>query len=381
MKNKPTPQAENSCSDVAKSLMAAALLLPLVGTPAHAESAPEKSTIAYKYLDYLDSQPDAERISVKAHGLLLTAPLSESWSFSGTLVRDAVSGASPRYHTSRLTGMEDLRKGYSLGVTNYSSTGTATATATYSTESDYISRSISGTLMRYTDDSKNTALTFGVGLARDAINPSNLIVTDEKKRVNDLMLGVTQVLTPVDIAQVNVRHSRGTGYFSDPYKAFDERPRERNISTVLTRWNHHFKSVDGTLRTSYRYYTDSYKIKAHTLGFEYAQVGPDGWTVTPQLRWHSQGAAWFYVPANPGRNGVTFPDPEAVYYTEDQRMSSFGAVTLGMKVSRQISSAWLMDVKYEHYKQKASWSTIGQGDDRLADFKTRSVQVGLSYQF
>lgn len=381
MNTQSKPAMDNKPFSLHASLMSAALMLPLAVASVHAETAPEKSTLSYKGLDYLDSQPDSDRISVKAHALMLTTPINDDWSFTGTVVNDAVSGASPRYHTQRLTKMHDERHGYSAGITHYMPTGTLTATANYSSESDYLSKSLSATGVWYTDESKNTALTAGLGITRDEINPNNHAVVGERKRVNDLMLGVTQVFTPTDIGQLNLRYSQGSGYYSDPYKAFDERPRERNISTVLVRWNHHFEALNGTLRSSYRYYSDTYKIRAHTLGFEYAQVLGQGWTLTPLTRLYSQSAAWFYVPYQPDPDtGQTFPAETATYYTEDQRMSGFGALTLGLKVSRQLSPSWLVDVKFEQYKQKAQWGHAG-GDLALPVFKARSVQLGLSYQF
>lgn len=365
-----------------KALLAAALLLPLTATPAHAESAPEKTTVSYKHLDYLDSQPDADRIRVRANALLVTAPMGDSWSFTGGYVTDSISGASPRYHTRQLTPMRDFRRGTTLGVTRYMSEGTLTLTGVQSDESDYLSRSVSATGTWFTDASKNTALTAGIGLTRDEINPNNKVVVDERKRVNDLMVGLTQVLSTNDILQVTLRHARGNGYYSDPYKLFESRPRERNASTMLVRWNHHFESMDSTLRMSYRYYTDSFEIRSHTLDLQYAQPLAGGWTVTPLLRLYSQNAAWFYVPVDPARGErPTFPSPDAVYFSEDQRLSAFGAVTAGVKLAKQITSSLAVDLKYEHYRQRGSWAVSGKGDDGLAPFNARSLQVGFTYQF
>jgi len=365
-----------------KSLMTAALLLPLTVVPAKAESSPEKTTLGYKYLDYLDSQPDADRIAVKAHAFELIQPISDQWSLSATAVNDAVSGASPQYHTTKaaLTRMKDMRRGYSLGATRYMTSSTLTVTGSYSGESDYISHSISATGSWFTDDTKNTAVSAGLAVTHDLITPNNPDVAGGTKNINDVMLGVTQVFTPVDIVQVNLRHSNGNGYFSDPYKFLDERPRERNVSTLLTRWNHHFASLDGTLRTSYRYYSDTYKVRAHTLGFEYAQELGSGWTVTPLVRLHSQSAAWFYTRYNPSPDfGITIPTGSI--YSQDQRLSAFGALTTGLKVSRQVTPALLVDLKYENYRQRSEWARGNQGDPGLAPFYAKSLQVGFSYQF
>lgn len=365
----------------AHSLLAAALLLPLVPGAARAETAPQETTVSYKYLDYQDSQPGADRVGVKAHALAVTAPLGESWSFDANAVTDAVSGASPRYHTQRLTPLEDRRNAFGLAVTRYLPRGSLTVGGNHSKESDYLSRSLSASFTWFTDEGKNTALLAGLGATRDEINPSNGIVQGERKAIDEVMAGVTQVLTPTDIAQVIVRHSRGRGYYSDPYKAWDERPRRRNASTLLLRWNHHLEATDASVRSSYRYYTDSFGLRAHTLGLEFEQpLGPQ-WSVTPLVRLYTQDAASFYVPYNPGPTGQTFPDPGARYYTQDQRLSAFGAVTAGLKVAWHPVPAWTVDAKVEKYRQQAGWALGGGGDPGLARFDAFSFQLGVSHRF
>ena len=260
--------------------------------------------------------------------------------------------------------------------------GVLTISHVHSAESDYLSKSVSVTALWYTDDSKNTAITAGVGGTRDTINPSNQIVVNERKSINDLMLGATQVLSQNDIAQVIARYSSGHGYYSDPYKAFDERPRERDARSLLFRWNHHLPSFESTMRWSYRWYQDSFGIRAHTLGLEYAQPLLDGrWIVTPLFRYYTQTAANFYVPVNPEPNGITFPPETATYYSEDQRLSAFGARTVGIKSAHRITRDTWIDVKVEAYRQRAEWALSGQGDRALAPFGARSVQLGLTVQY
>ncbi len=362
-------------------LLAAALALPCLAAPALAETAPQETTLAYKRLDYQDSQPDADRVRIKAHALSLTAPVGESWSFDATAVTDAVSGASPRYHTQRISPLEDRRDAATLGLTRYLPRGSVTVAGSYSTESDYVSRSLSATLAWFTDESKNTTLTAGVGVTRDQINPTNGVVSGERKAVNEVMAGITQVLTPSDLVQATVRHARGNGYYSDPYKAWDERPRDRNATSLLLRWNHHVAATDASARTSYRYYTDSFGLRAHTLGLEFEQPVGGGWAVTPLARLYSQNAASFYVPYDPNGAGQTFPDAQAKYYTQDQRLSAFGAVTTGIKLAWQVTPSWTVDAKFEKYRQRGHWALQGRGDPGLAPFNASSLQLGMAYPF
>ncbi|MFM7784819.1 MAG: hypothetical protein ACKPE6_09285, partial [Gammaproteobacteria bacterium] len=60
----PSP-AEGSTRSVGQSLLLAALALPGI-QPALAENPPERTTIAWKYLDYQDMQPGWDRVGVKA---------------------------------------------------------------------------------------------------------------------------------------------------------------------------------------------------------------------------------------------------------------------------------------------------------------------------
>jgi hypothetical protein len=94
-------------------VLAAALLLPGVVAPAaHAETAPEQGMVALKLSNYRDWQPGLERIKVDAPSLYMLAPLDAHWSLEASLVNDAVSGASPRYHSaiSGASKMDDSRK-------------------------------------------------------------------------------------------------------------------------------------------------------------------------------------------------------------------------------------------------------------------------------
>lgn len=363
-----------------KALLTAALLIPQLSL---AESAPERATLSYKYLDYLDSQPEADRIQVKAHALSAILPINEAWSFSGTLVADTVSGASPDYHTQGLTSMHDERNMVEAAITRYFENASLAVSASQSRESDYISKSLSIT-GAYQSEDRNTTLTAGAGFTHDNIDAPSLDVVGETKNIQDVLFGVTQVFTRNDIGQLMLRHATGSGYYTDPYKAFDKRPTTRNNSTVLLRWNHHIENFDSTLRFSYRYYTDTFAINAHTLGLEYAHPMPHDWTLTPILRLHSQSAASFYVEVDPELQAAgqfTYPAETAVHYSEDQRLSAFGAITLGLKVKKQLSPDLSMDVKYESYKQRSRWSLNDDASVGLAPFNARSLQIGMTYQF
>lgn len=383
--------------------VAAAMTLPSVQF-ASAETPPERGTVSFKYLNYQDSQSgdtartsgmSRDRIGVNALSVMGVMPFAGKWSVGVSFLEDSVTGASPAYHSSGFPAKNnatsgasgELRHAVDLELTRYYPQGSMTVGSSYSKESDYISRSASlqGSLL---SEDKNTTFTLGGSYNDDLIdlNRPNVVtvkqqVAGEKKQVAAAIVGMTRVLTKQDIVQLTLGYSYGSGYYTDPYKDPDNRPRNRNNTTFFTRWNHHFDGLDGTGRISYRYYSDTFGIRAHTLGAEYVQPLRRGWTVTPLLRLYTQSEADFYVSAASAET-ATIPTPPggAVYYTEDQRLSAFGALTFGLKVSKQLSSDWLVDLDIERYEQRDEWSQIGKGDPGVATFHARTIKVGLSRQ-
>ena len=376
------------------ALFAAAMALPL-SNAAFAEAAPEKGIVAFKYLNYpdKDGSPDFDRVKVNAYSVMAMAPIAGKWSITTSYVNDSVSGASPGEHTSYsgnfISGaskMTDRRQAVDVGLTRYFPRGTITLGNSYSKEHDYISRGYSAQGSLSTED-KNTTFTLGGSYTTDTINPTHQTGEYDKRSVA-AFAGVSQVLTKTDIVQLNLGYTRGKGDFTDHYKNWDLRPDRRESKTVMTRWNHHFDGPDGTSHLSYRYYTDSFGIRAHTFSLEYLQSLPGEWTITPSVRFSSQTAADFYFPFDPAATyGDGMSDAAINAYnagqpsSADQRLSAFGALTLGIKVEKRIAKDWLVDLKYENYKQRARWSMTGGGDPGLKPFNATFIQVGISKEF
>jgi hypothetical protein len=363
------------------AVLAAALALPGVVA---AETAPSEGLVAFKYLWYHDLQPGLSRVTVSSPSVYTLLPVGSDWAVEGTLVADVVSGATPRYHTaiSGASRMSEERGAGELKLTRYFRRAALGFGVAYSGEHDYKSGAGNFDLRLSTEDN-NTTLAFGAGFTSDRIDSRDGNVSGATRQANDFLLGLTQVLSAADVARVNVTHARGRGYFSDPYKLLDVRPRRRNQTAVLTQWNHAFAG-ETTLRTIYRYYTDSFGVNAHTVGFELAQGVGDGWTLTPALRYYMQSAADFYFDPDydptlgaPVPRGYLANPP--VYSSADQRLSAFGAITAGLRVDRRFGP-WSVDFRYDYYQQRGNWR-IGGGSPGLDPFTAHIVQVGVAKRF
>jgi hypothetical protein len=317
------------------------------------------------------------------------SPIAGVWSVEAGVTTDTISGASPLYHSQALTEMHDKRTGQELQVTRYFSRGSLTFGYSSSIESDYISQGYAAQGKISTEDN-NTTFNFGLGLSNDIVNALNapVPVINQAKHTTDVMLGITQVLTMHDIAQLSISYAEGNGDFSDPYKAFDNRPNHKTQTALMARWNHHFPQSNGTGRFSYRYYSDSFGVRAHTLNTEYVQPLPHGWSVTPQIRLYTQSAASFYLdpdPSNPASPtippGYVLFSPLTSITSQDQRLSAFGALTYGIKIVNQLNRDWVLDLKLERYEQQSKWSLLESGSPGLDSFRARMMQVGLTRFF
>ncbi len=401
IENSPMQTPSIDTPPSASSVLLASLVLPglaalACAAPAMvaAESAPEKTTVAIQLGRYSDGQPGWERITATTPQVYVQAPLAGDWAIEASGTVDAVSGATPRWHTqpSAVSGasqMGDVRRAGDVKITRYLPRSAMSASVAHSSENDYISNAL-GLETRWSDEDNNRTWSAGFGHASDRIDTSSSggSAVDRQKTTNEFLLGLTQVLTTHDVAQFTLTRSLGSGYYNDPYKTLDQRPGQRDAWIAMARWNHFVAPLNASVRSSYRYYSDSFGVQAHTLGMDWVQ--PKGvWTFTPGVRYYSQNAAHFYL--DPMLDAQGQYDQQAVLMraiqrfgsdqSTDQRLAAFGAVTLSLKVSYAFTPDTSADAKFAVYRQAAGLHLGGNGSPGLDPFAANFVQIGLSHRF
>jgi len=378
------PAVATSAGAPAGAFLAAALALPgivpgLWSPAAHAQTAPDAAQIALKYLDYRDWQPGADRIRVRSPSLYVLKPLGDAFAVEGTLVYDGISGASPRFHDALSgasgIGVSDHRTAGDAKLTWYGERVAVGISAAVSSERDYLGRALAVDVRVSTPDNNRT-WAFGIAGNSDRIDSVNGVAENQARRSVDVLLGVTQVLSADAIVQSNLTYSAGHGYYSDPYKLLDTRPDHRRVFAWLTRGNRYLPAFDATLRVSYRLLTDSFGSVSHALDAAWVQSLPEGWSVTPSLRYYTQSAADFYFDPPFPRGFVPGGN-----YTADTRLAAFGALTPGIGVTKRFADGWSADVKLEYYRQKSAWRLGGSGSPGLEPFSARWLQFGLAKTF
>lgn len=379
----PVPAASSRARRLG-GIVAAALALPGVLASPDARADADEGLVALRMLHYQDRQPGLDRITVNAPSAHVFVPFAEHWSLDGTAVLDNLSGATPRWHTavSSASTMHESRHAYETRLTRQGERSSVSVGVSRSSEHDYLSQALSlGASLSSADN--NTTLDVGVGGSNDTVNPVNQVVSGARKRTREAIVSLTQAVSPDDLVQASVGVSRGKGYFNDPYKMLDQRPDLRRQVTTLLRWNHFSPATGGTLRASYRWYRDSWGIRAHTLQGEWVQPLGERFTATPMLRLYSQSAATFYfdpvydpVLGEPYPVGYDPNNPPALL-SADPRLSAFGAVGAGLRLRWSPDGLWGVELEGQQYEQRGSWRVGGRGSPGLAPFSATFVQVGV----
>jgi len=314
----------------------------------------------------------------------------------------------PRFHDSRLALQGSLEQ--PLGEDRRVSLA-----ANGSKEHDFASLGLSGSVA-LDFDRKNTTLSVGLASEFDRINPeggvlfelkpafgaSTLARRSESRRVVDLLLGLTQVMSRGWLVQTSYNFGKASGYHSDPYKVLsiidgstglitgdqyvvESRPRSRTRHSlnVQSKWHLTQDVVD----VSYRYYRDDWGLRAHTLDARYRFELAGGMSVEPHVRYYRQNAADFYRTwLTEGSDYSSAASQSALAYASaDTRLAEFTANTLGLKFALVLSAGQELSLRVESYRQKlkqpANVPGALQGLQLMPDLKATTLMLGYSLPF
>ena len=250
----------------------------------------------------------------------------------------------------------------------------------FSEERDYRSRAASLD-MRWSTPDNNTTLYAGAGLTRDDINPVNGVVENEHRRTDEYMLGITQAWTKNDLVQLNIGHVSGRGYFNDPYKLVDKRPRQRGTrQTALARWNHHIEPLGVTIRPLPFLSRHLRHPRPHRHCRGRAPAGR-ALHADALAALHTQGKADFYYdPVYDPVIGRTPPARPARLSSSDHRLSAFGATTVGAS-SNGGSICDGVPISNTSAMSSAALASGWQWFTRPCAVERRHPQIGFSRRF
>jgi len=157
--------------------------------------------------------------------------------------------------------------------------------------------------------------------------------------------GLTQILTPRWIASANFEAVSDQGYLQSPYRAArafgafvpENDPSTRTSRALTLRANGDVGGAGArsAVHAEYRYFWDTWNIKAHTLELGYSRYLGDRWLVDGYGRYYRQSHALFYS------DDFT---TQQTYMSRNRQLGTYNDEALGTKASY---SAWRVPGKYE----------------------------------
>jgi hypothetical protein len=295
-------------------------------------------------------------ITVDGPSVLVRKGFGESLSATASYYVDNISSASIDVVTNA-SPYKEQRKQKSVGIDYLHGKSTYSASYLTSKENDYkastwslgVSQDMFGDL---------TTVSLGYSQGRDKISSSvDPAFADEIERRN-YRVGLTQVLTRDLLLSLNLETVTEEGYLQNPYRVMryvnpvgtytyapEVFPHTRT-STALGARLKYYLPWRAAIEGQYRFYSDTWNIRAQTLGVEFTQPLPRGWTVYGSYRFYKQDSADFFSDLFPYENAQNF-------MARDKETSALTNHTLGIGATYDFPVGW------------ASWLDRGSATLRL----------------
>jgi hypothetical protein len=330
-------------SAVGRGSVLALACAALVSWPSQAAVLPEERA------DAMFHYYEGGGVEVSGPALLVRKTVNDNASVYGRYYVDAVSGASIDVITTA-SPYRDQRTEYSAGIDFLHGANLMSASFTRSREHDYladsynlgISHDLFGGL---------TTLNVGYGQGHDTVLKTNDPTFEDSVNRYNFRVGVTQVLTRSLLASLSYEDVSESGYLNNPYRkvwiqgapgslpspADEVYPHARDSQALGAKLIWGFTSSEShpvlrSMRFDYRYYRDSWGVRAHTAGVSMQRYFADRWVGEIHWRYYRQSAASFYMDVFPS---------EMTYMARDKELSTFEDYSLGIKASWHIADRLL----------------------------------------
>ncbi|MBN9203314.1 MAG: DUF3570 domain-containing protein [Methylibium petroleiphilum] len=268
-------------------------------------------------------------VTASGPALLVRKSLADKVSLSASYYVDAVSNASIDVVTTA-SPYRERRTEYGFGADYVVRDSKLTLGFTHSKEPDYTADTMSFDVSQEVFGGMTT-VNLGFTRGSDKVGKKDSPEFSDYARHWQYRLGATQILTPRWLMSANLEVLSDDGFLGSPYRvarvfgaAVPERnPRTRSARAVKFRVVGDLGSRDA-LRAEYRYFWDTWAIKAHTAEVGYSRYFGELWLGDAFVRVHTQDRALFYS------DNATV---ETTYISRNRQLSSFNNIGLGSKLS------------------------------------------------
>ena len=271
---------------------------------------------------------------VRATGpaLLVRKSLGDRVALSAQYYVDAVSNASIDVVTTASPFKEE-RIATDFGADWLVGNTTLSLAYNRSEEPDYIAEGV-GLDVSTEVYGGMTTVSLGFTRARDLVGQKLAAGWIDRALHWQYRAGVTQILSPRWLVSLNAEAVSDEGYLGSPYRAArvfgaavpERNPRTRSSRAVKLRSINDTSAIvpRSSFRAEYRYYWDTWDVKAHTTEIGVAKHLGSRYTVEALVRRYSQTQALFYSDN---------AQAETVFVSRNRQLSSFSTTAVGAKLT------------------------------------------------
>jgi hypothetical protein len=272
--------------------------------------------------------------------VLVRKNIAELVSLSASYYVDMVSNASIDVVT-QASKYKERRAEHSFGLDYAYRESTMSLSTSRSKEPDYVADAVN---LDVAQEVFGGLTTVALGYTRgwDSVGKHNTPSFQAGANHWQYRLGLTQILTPRWLMSANFEAISDQGYLQSPYRAarvFGAQVPERDPSTRSSRALTLRAVGDignrSAVHATYRYFWDTWAIRAHTLEFGGSRYLGDRWLADAYLRYYDQKRALFYAD-----NFTT----ATTYASRNRQLGTFNTVSLGAKAAY---TAYKVPTKYD----------------------------------
>lgn len=268
-------------------------------------------------------------VSANGPALLVRKRLADKVSLSASYYVDAVSNASIDVVTTA-SPYREQRNEYGLGMDYVYRDAKISLAASTSRESDYTANRFGLDVTQETFGGM-TSISMGFTRGDDQIGKTGAPEFADVATHWQYRLGATQILSPRWIMSANAEVMSDDGFLGSPYRIArvfgaavpEKTPRTRSARAVKFRLLGDLNARDA-LHLDYRYFWDTWEVRAHTAEVGYSRHFGDQWLADASLRYYTQTKALFYTD-----NAST----ATTYVSRNRQLSTFNSVGLGAKLA------------------------------------------------
>ena len=305
--------------------------------------------------------------------LLIRKSMLDRVSVSGSYYVDAVSNASIDVVTTA-SKFKETRNEFGLGLDYVERDTLIHVSGSRSKEPDYLADTVSVDLTQDVFGGMTT-VAFGFSRGADKVGQKGTPGWIDSARHWQYRLGLTQILTPRWTASANLEAVDDDGYLGSPYRLaqvfgsfiHEKIPRTRESKALKFSTTGDITAEGApqrsAVRAEYRYFWDTWGVRAHTLELGYNRYFGQRWLAETFVRYYRQEHALFYSDNAP---------TETLYVTRNRQLGTFHDVGAGATLTYSLKN---VPGKYD-VKLSGAYQFI---DFHYSDFT--DIRNGKPYSF